>query len=408
MKDYKFMDPSEFPHLFPGEKKKLTRPYPWEMAWRDMGARRYSRLENERIQRANQRREAAIPEMLTLQGLNGLLDQSESEMYQRDKKRLEDQYIDTRLKLLSARSRNRRNTNPSRPVILPPQRDVLGSAIQDAGVPLTISEYKFNANTPSFQPRNSGFGSVLPQQTCGFGKKKCKSGKKLGPTNKKLYNSIKSRVKRRIKSSGGVWPGRYASYEVVHKYRKAGGGYRCQFGSVLPQQTCGFGLNPPNEWQAVGNAVEFHAHNIMNAIGLKDGDLVHIKGTPPNKRYIINEIRVYGPRCETMIWCIDSEAPPGNREDKYIKYVSITEITDSVCDPDSINYEPRPRAGVRVQGFGKSLESFYREGSSNNINLTPGIRKCETIVYEPQISKSRTMFGKTNVLNLEINYLKKL
>jgi hypothetical protein len=226
-----------------------------------------------------------------------------------------------------------------------------------------------------------------------FGKQYCKGGKKPVPVNKKLYNSIKNRIKRTLKAKRKKWPGRWASYQVVNKYKKRGGKYRCGFGSIVPQQTCGFGLNPPNEWQAVGNVSEFHRLNIMDAIGLVEGDLVHIKGTPPNKRYIINEIRVYGPRCETMIWCVDSEAPPGNREDKYTKNVSIAEITNSVCDPDGINYKPKPRAGVRVQGFGKSLESFYRKGSSNHTNLTPGIRNCQTRVYGPQILQARTMFG---------------
>ena len=42
------------------------------------------------------------------------------------------------------------------------------------------------------------------------------------PTNKKLYSSIKSRIKKRFK----VWPSAYASAALVKAYKKAGGGYR--------------------------------------------------------------------------------------------------------------------------------------------------------------------------------------
>ena len=41
------------------------------------------------------------------------------------------------------------------------------------------------------------------------------------PTNPKLYNSIKSRVKGKCK----VWPSAYCSAQVVRQYKAAGGGY---------------------------------------------------------------------------------------------------------------------------------------------------------------------------------------
>ena len=40
-----------------------------------------------------------------------------------------------------------------------------------------------------------------------------------------MYKKIKVNV---IKSSN--WPSRYASYELVNKYKKSGGKYRCSFG----------------------------------------------------------------------------------------------------------------------------------------------------------------------------------
>jgi hypothetical protein len=42
------------------------------------------------------------------------------------------------------------------------------------------------------------------------------------PTDKKLYASVKSRIKRKYK----VWPSAYASAAVVKAYKAAGGGYR--------------------------------------------------------------------------------------------------------------------------------------------------------------------------------------
>lgn len=45
---------------------------------------------------------------------------------------------------------------------------------------------------------------------------------KSTPSNKKLYNRIKSRVKAKFK----VWPSAYASAAVVKAYKAAGGGYK--------------------------------------------------------------------------------------------------------------------------------------------------------------------------------------
>ena len=42
------------------------------------------------------------------------------------------------------------------------------------------------------------------------------------PINKKLYNSVKTRIKKKYK----VWPSAYASAAVVKAYKAAGGGYR--------------------------------------------------------------------------------------------------------------------------------------------------------------------------------------
>lgn len=42
------------------------------------------------------------------------------------------------------------------------------------------------------------------------------------PTDKKLYSSVKSRMKKKYK----VWPSAYASAAVVKAYKAAGGGYR--------------------------------------------------------------------------------------------------------------------------------------------------------------------------------------
>ena len=42
------------------------------------------------------------------------------------------------------------------------------------------------------------------------------------PTNKSLYSSVKSRIKKKFK----VWPSAYASAALVKAYKAAGGGYR--------------------------------------------------------------------------------------------------------------------------------------------------------------------------------------
>ena len=56
----------------------------------------------------------------------------------------------------------------------------------------------------------------------------CK-GKKSVPVNIKLYNRLKSIVKRRVKR----WPSAYASAQLVRMYKQKGGKYRCSsFGSL--------------------------------------------------------------------------------------------------------------------------------------------------------------------------------
>jgi hypothetical protein len=52
------------------------------------------------------------------------------------------------------------------------------------------------------------------------------------PTNKKLYNQIKKKVKARVK----VWPSAYASGQLVREYKRRGGKYKTKrktsFGSL--------------------------------------------------------------------------------------------------------------------------------------------------------------------------------
>ena len=55
------------------------------------------------------------------------------------------------------------------------------------------------------------------------------------PTNTKLYNTIKQKVKHRVKR----WPSAYASGQLVHEYKQKGGKYTCSFGTGCRQ--CSFG-----------------------------------------------------------------------------------------------------------------------------------------------------------------------
>jgi len=66
----------------------------------------------------------------------------------------------------------------------------------------------------------------MPEKDSKFGKKKvkCKSGSKAIPKNKKLYSSVTRKVKKSVK----VWPSAYASGQVVTKYLKEGGKYKCK------------------------------------------------------------------------------------------------------------------------------------------------------------------------------------
>jgi hypothetical protein len=56
----------------------------------------------------------------------------------------------------------------------------------------------------------------------------CKNGRKSVPVNKRLYNTLKRKIKARSK----VWPSAYASGQLVRAYESEGGKYRCSFGSL--------------------------------------------------------------------------------------------------------------------------------------------------------------------------------
>jgi hypothetical protein len=67
----------------------------------------------------------------------------------------------------------------------------------------------------------------------------CRRGKKSVPVNKKVYNSIKRKIKRKSK----VWPSAYASGRLVRMYKARGGKYRCRFGKHRTGKLRTGGLN---------------------------------------------------------------------------------------------------------------------------------------------------------------------
>jgi hypothetical protein len=69
--------------------------------------------------------------------------------------------------------------------------------------------------------KNVNAEPFLPNKQSSFGKSI--------PINKRLYNSIKTKIKRRVKR----WPSAYASGQLVREYKRRGGKYRTvKFGNL--------------------------------------------------------------------------------------------------------------------------------------------------------------------------------
>ncbi len=199
-----------------------------------------------------------------------------------------------------------------------------------------------------------------------FGTSKCGKGKKSIPTNKRLYNSIKSSVKKKAK----VWPSAYASGQLVRQYKSRGGKYRCGFGSLDRWFK--------EKWVDVCRP----KGRGYASCGRKKSSWNKYPYCRPSKRVNKSTPRTVGEIGKARIKKMCSQKRRNPR-----KKVFIT-------NKNKMGSYKMNHFGNNLSRDTSNLTAFYRPGSINSINLTPGIRRYESIVYGDSILQNQYRFGK--------------
>jgi hypothetical protein len=190
----------------------------------------------------------------------------------------------------------------------------------------------------------------------------CSGNKKPIPVNKSLYNSIKRKIKSRTK----VWPSAYASGQLVKEYKHKGGKYRCsKFGSLDRWFK--------EKWVDVCSKQK----KGYSPCGRKNSNRRY-PYCRPSKRInsktpvTIGEIG----KLKLKKMCSRKRKNPRKKVFLFGEKTNITELY---------------KMENQYCGFGNKFESFYKDGTPNSLNLTPGIRNCESVVYG---EKNLSRFGK--------------
>jgi hypothetical protein len=218
-----------------------------------------------------------------------------------------------------------------------------------------------------------------------FGRSKCRKGKKSIPTNKRLYNSIKTSVKKKAK----VWPSAYASGQLVRQYKSRGGKYRCGFGSLDRWFK--------EKWVDVCRP----KGRGYASCGRKKSSWKKYPYCRPSKRINRSTPRTVGEIGKAKIKKMCSQKRRNPRKKVFVRN------KNKIGNYKIGNYKMN-RFGNLARPS-SNLDSFYKTGSANSINLTPGIRNCESVVYGDSILRSRSRFGAVNPTTLNrINAYRKL
>jgi len=206
---------------------------------------------------------------------------------------------------------------------------------------------------------------------------KCK-GKSV-PTDKKLYNSLKKKVKARV----DVWPSAYASGQLVRQYKSKGGKYSCKFG---------------------GNLDRWFKEKWVNVCEPKSPCGKHKKGYPycrPSKRINKDTPRTIHEISKKTLkrMCQKKRKNPYkkvfvNKKNNSLKYKRRSYF--------GMNKEPqtcgigkrRSRFGDNLAPSTSNLNSFYKAGTANSLYPSPNANKCLGGYYGQE---SLQRFGKKKV-----------
>jgi len=283
---------------------------------------------------------------------------------------------------------------------------------------------------------------------------KCPHGKKSVPVNKKLYATVKQKVKTRSK----VWPSAYASGQLVREYKSKGGKYKCKFGSLDRwfkekwvnvckrdihgnYRKCGrskssrkgypycrpskrVNKNTPktvhelsrstlkrmcsrkqkNPYKKLGKVSFGEKNNKDNYQMNKEHQTCGIGrarfgGLLGNITKASKLIKQHG---DTLTKNIKKGKEVYNKNKEAIKELknvskeAYRNVTEAVC-PDGQKFDMELQKCVNINSFGynlgatdSNLDLFYKNGTANSSNFTPGASNCLSRFYNAPVSR----FGK--------------
>lgn len=193
----------------------------------------------------------------------------------------------------------------------------------------------------------------------------CKTGKKSTPTNKRLYNSIKNKIKKRAK----VWPSAYASGQLVREYKSKGGKYNCSFGSLDRW----FKEKWVNVCKPKGKSYE--------TCGRKKSSWKNYPYCRPLKRINSSTPKTVGEIGKSKIreMCKKKRKTPRKKHSLKFGNKNI-----------SNNYNKLMYNGYNLGPTSSNLDSFYKNGTANSLNYDNSTKKCESANYGMVV----TRFGK--------------
>jgi hypothetical protein len=190
----------------------------------------------------------------------------------------------------------------------------------------------------------------------------CKTGKKSTPTNKRLYNSIKTKIKKRSK----VWPSAYASGQLVREYKSRGGKYNCSFGSLDRW----FKEKWVNVCKPKGNGYE--------SCGRKKSSWKNYPYCRPLKRINSSTPKTVREIGKSKIREMCKKKRKNPRKKHSLKFGN-----KNIID----NYNKSMNYGYNLGPSTSNLDSFYKNGTANSLNYDLPTRKCESANYGTVVTR---------------------
>jgi len=235
---------------------------------------------------------------------------------------------------------------------------------------------------------------------------KCAGGKKSIPINKQLYNTTKNTIKRRSR----VWPSAYASGQLVRAYKSKGGKYRCaKFGSLDRW----FKEKWVNVCKPLGNGK-------YQTCGRKSSSWKNYPYCRPLRKVNRHTPRTVGELSKSTIKAMCRKKSKNPRK-------KIFQFGENKNESKDYNMNKQPTCGFgkcncnkadcktcfgsrRRSRFGNNLgptnsnlDTFYKNGTANHLNLRDSAMDCLSGNY----SRSLTSFGKKQFIQQAVKTMKR-